>query len=59
MKLSPEEHARVVEQAMRLVWSSLESHFSGSHQKTPEGMLFHRKTIKEYVELLALISRLA
>ncbi len=50
--------AKEVERAMRLVWSSLESHLIFTHRKSTEGIKFHKKCVREYAELLDILSKL-
>lgn len=41
-----------IERAMRLAWSSLESHLPYTHGKSPEGTKFHIKCVKEYLQIM-------
>jgi hypothetical protein len=56
--MTPDERAKKVETAMRLAWSSLESHLQYTHGRHPDGKLHHKKCVKEYCELLRLLSEL-
>ena len=58
-----------IERAMRLVWDSLESHLPHTYGQREcvrckaklckcDNSKFHKKTIKEYVELLTILSEL-
>lgn len=40
------------EAALRLTWDSLESHLPYTHGKHSDGRKFHRKTVREYVQLM-------
>ena len=55
--------AKDVERALRLTWSSLESHLRHTHGKKDcrrcDDKRFHRQCVKEYAELIAIIGRLA
>jgi hypothetical protein len=52
-KIDPKKkRPREIERAMRLTWSSLESHLAYTHQKSAEGTKFHIKCVKEYVQIL-------
>jgi hypothetical protein len=55
---NPKKRAKEVEQAMRLAWASLESHLRYTHEKCPEGNTFHKKCVKEYVQILKNLSEL-
>lgn len=41
-----------IEAALRLTWASLETHLSYTHGKHADGRRFHRKTVREYIDLL-------
>lgn len=43
---------------MRLTWDSLQSHLDGTYLKSPEGIAFHRKCVKEYAEMIQLLATL-
>lgn len=47
-----------IERAIRLTWSSLESHLQYTHKQSSEGKTFHRKCVKEYSELINILSDL-
>lgn len=49
---------KLIERAMILVWDSLQSHLPYTYLKTAEGKRFHRKAIKDYVELLDILDKL-
>lgn len=59
-----EDRARMVEQGIRLAWESLESHLIRTYQdgreskKRGETVQFHKKCIREYAELIDILSRL-
>jgi len=46
------------ERAIRLTWTSLESHLYWTHSKSSEGKQFHKRAIKEYVEIISILSEL-
>lgn len=52
------ERAKKLERLIRLTWSSLESHLKWTHQKTSEGITFHKKCVKDYSETIKLLSDL-
>lgn len=45
-----------LERAIRLVWTSLESHLPWTYKKSSEGKKFHRKCVKEYAETIKIIA---
>ena len=47
-----------IEKAIRLTWDSLQSHLRYTQVKTSEGILFHKKCVKEYSELIKILSEL-
>ena len=57
-----EQKAKSRERALRLAWSSLESHLGYTHGKkgchTCDDKAFHRRCVKEYTELIGLIGKL-
>lgn len=54
----PKDKAKIIERLMRLTYSSLESHLRYTHIKTPEGVSFHKRCVKDYAETMYLISKL-
>ena len=57
-KRSAAERAREVEALIRSIWSSLESHLPYTHEKSPEGVRFHKRCVKEYTEQIAKATKL-
>jgi hypothetical protein len=60
-KTTEQERARKIDEAMRLVWASLETHLIYTHAGKlirNETYDFHKKTVIEYVALLKLLSEL-
>lgn len=53
---SANERARAIEEAIRLAWSSLDSHLPWCHSESEEGEAFHRQCVKEYAHLIGLLS---
>ena len=47
-----------IERAIKLVYDSLESHLKYTHIKTSEGILFHKKCVAEYAEIIKILSEL-
>lgn len=64
MRNKTNERAKLIEDALRLVWSSLESHLEHTHQtkrlnkKSGESLTFHKKCVREYARLIEILSRL-
>jgi len=56
--MNKKDRAKAVEKIIRQAWSSLESHLKFTHIKTSEGTTFHRKCIKEYIEIITEASKL-
>jgi hypothetical protein len=50
--------AKILDEAIRLVWESLESHLPYTYKKSPEGTAFHIKCVKDYCKLIELLTRL-
>ena len=50
--------AKILDEAIRLVWESLESHLPYTYQKSPEGTAFHIKCVQEYTHLISLLTKL-
>lgn len=55
---SVQDRSRKIEEAVRLTWSSLESHLPHCHSTSPEGEDFHKTCVKEYARLIVLLSDL-
>lgn len=59
--MDKKKRAKAVNKAIYSVWSSLDSHLDPCHQKKlkkPEGNDFHKKCVKEYAELIVLLTKL-
>lgn len=50
--------AETIEQIMKLVWDSLDSHLQYTYRKHRDGTDFHIKCVKEYVEIMRLVATL-
>ena len=50
------KRSKDIERALRLVWDSLESHLDATHRGVD--MRFHRQCVKEYAEVIHILSRL-
>lgn len=59
--MKAKEKALLIEKAIKLAYGSLESHLPFTHKKTKLGMganHFHKKCVKEYAELISILSKL-
>jgi hypothetical protein len=58
-KLTDKERAKEIDRGIRLVWESLESHLEYTHEKHVDGDFnHHRQCIKDYAELMVILSKL-
>lgn len=57
-----EVRAKDVEKGIRLAWSSLETHLGYTHSRSGlirnETHNFHKKCVREYVEIISILTRL-
>lgn len=58
MKKKDHSREKKIERAIRLTWDSLESHLKYTHVSTSEGYNFHIKCVKEYAEVIKILSEL-
>lgn len=56
--MTTEEKAKKIERAIRLAWSSLESHLQWTHKKSSEGEKFHKQCLSEYAELIKILTEI-
>lgn len=49
---------RKIERAIRLTYDSLQSHLRYTYIKTSEGERFHKNCVKEYSEIIKVLSEL-
>ena len=57
--MKTKNRAKTIDEMMRLIWSSLESHLEWTHEHGKDGdMKFHKKCVKEYVKMMKLTSDL-
>ena len=47
-----------IKRLIELAWSSLESHLDWTHKDSSEGKKFHKRCVKEYSEMIKLLSEL-
>jgi hypothetical protein len=60
-KLTKEQRAARVDRAIILAWGSLYSHLGFTQKSGPvrkEGAVFHQKCVREYSELIKILSEL-
>ena len=46
-----------IERAIRIAWDSLQSHLRYTYAKSSEGKKFHKKCIREYAEIISILSK--
>ncbi len=56
--MKSDTRAKLIEQAVKLIWSSLASHLSWTYTKHPDSKRFHKKCVKEYADLIKIITEL-
>jgi hypothetical protein len=56
--MSKTKKEREIEEAIRLTWSSLESHLRYTYAKSAEGTRFHKKCTQEYARVIEILSGL-
>ena len=56
--MTKDEKSQILDRLMRLIWESLESHLEWTHESSEEGQAFHRKCVKDYSEMIRLVSDL-
>jgi hypothetical protein len=57
-KKNHSRRAKHVERAIRLTWVSLESHLEYTHRKDGAGFTFHKRAVRDYAEVILLLSNL-
>lgn len=50
--------AKKIERAIKLIYDSLQSHLAYTYSASAEGKRFHRKCVRDYSELIKLLSEL-
>jgi heme-degrading monooxygenase HmoA len=53
-----EKEAVILAEAIRIVWDSLESHLDWTHGEEEAVKDFHKECVKEYVQLMQLLTNL-
>lgn len=57
-KSTPDSRAKDIEEAMHLVWGSLQSHLKWCHKNSVEGKAFEKACVQEYAQIVKLLSKL-
>lgn len=52
------ERAKLIEEAIRLVWESLESHLLYTYEKDSAGHKFHREAVQQYARIITILTKL-
>ena len=52
------DRAKSIERIIRQTWSSLESHLRWTSRHSAEGKNFHKKCVKEYVDIIQEVVKL-
>lgn len=56
--MKTKEKDKILEEVIKSVYSSLESHLPYTYTKTSEGKRFHKKCVREYAEIINKLSKL-
>lgn len=59
--MKSKERAKLIERAIRLTWSSLDSHLELTHRKAPKFVgreKFHKTCVKDYAEMIVILTKL-
>lgn len=52
------DRAKRIDEQIRAVWSSLQSHLPYAYEKHPDGVRFHKRCIREYAEQILALTEL-
>lgn len=65
MKRKDDERAKIIDEGIRLTWSSLESHLGYTHKAEPKGYQkrkldkpFDKKCVQDYARIIQILSKL-
>jgi hypothetical protein len=58
MKQTARDRAKLVDEAIEIVWGSLYSHLGYTHQKHHDNPAHHKRCVKEYSKLIKILSEL-
>jgi hypothetical protein len=53
-----DERAKKIEEAIKLIYDSLDSHLEWTHRQSSEGRAFHKKCAAEYAQLILILTQL-
>ena len=57
--MNRKQRAEEIERAIELAYDSLRSHLGYTHQKAKDGsMEFHKRCVREYAEIIHILSKL-
>lgn len=56
--MKADRRAQLVDKGLRLAWESCESHFYWMHHKSREGKAWHKKAVKDYIEMMMIYREL-
>ena len=56
--MTSSERAKLIEEAIRLTWDSLESHLVYTYSKDEAGYEFHKQATKEYAKVIEILTQL-
>jgi hypothetical protein len=56
--MTKKQRGQKIEEAIRLIWDSLQSHLQWTHTHSSEGEKFHKQCVKEYAILIKLLADL-
>lgn len=56
--MKTKDRAQKIDEAIRLIWDSLQSHLEWTHKQSSEGEQFHKRCVKEYTALIKILTEL-
>ena len=56
--MTKSDRLKVIGKLLVMVWDSLNSHIPWMNDKSDEGPEFHKKCVKEYAEMIKMLSEL-
>lgn len=56
--MKTKDRAQKIDEAIRLIWDSLQSHLEWTHKQSSEDEQFHKKCVKEYTALIKILTEL-
>lgn len=52
------DRSELLDKIIRMIWESMESHLPFTYEKTAEGEEFHKQCVKDYAELILMLTKL-